>query len=97
MLLAEGDTEAAAYPAAARRLAELEPQNYASLEAMGIGVFNVRADSQIAGYGTFFRSHGKTVFAVYDKQADATKSVQIKASVDHAFKFRNAGLRGSAA
>ena len=87
ILLAEGDTEALAYPAAARRLAQLEPQKYASLEAMGIAVFNTRTDSQIAGYGTFFRSHGKTVFAVYDKQADATKSAEIEAAIDHAYEF----------
>lgn len=86
VLLAEGDTEALAYPAAARRLAELEPQKYASLEAMGIAVFNTRTDSQIAGYGTFFRSHGKTVFAVYDNQADATKSAEIKAAIDHPYE-----------
>jgi putative ATP-dependent endonuclease of the OLD family len=42
VLVAEGETESAAYPAAARRLAELGPQNYASLEAMGIAVFNGR-------------------------------------------------------
>jgi putative ATP-dependent endonuclease of the OLD family len=42
VLISEGETETAAYPAAARRLAELDPQNYASLEALGIAVFNAR-------------------------------------------------------
>jgi putative ATP-dependent endonuclease of the OLD family len=45
VLIAEGETETAAYPAAARRLAELDPQNYASLEALGIAVFNARTDN----------------------------------------------------
>jgi len=92
VLLAEGHTEAAAYPAAARRLAELDPQNYVSLEAMGIAVFDARTDTQVAGYGAFFRSHGKTAFAVYDKQSDATKHAQIKASVDYAYEAPSKGF-----
>jgi putative ATP-dependent endonuclease of OLD family len=92
VLLAEGETETTAYPAAARRLAELDPQHYASLEALGIAVFNARADNQLAGYGAFFRNLGKTVFAVYDKQTDAAQQAQIVASVDHPFEAPTKGL-----
>jgi putative ATP-dependent endonuclease of the OLD family len=86
VLVAEGETELSAYSAAARRLAELDPSQFASLEALGIAVFNARTDSQVAGYGAFFRDLGKTVFAVYDKQVDAAQSAQIKAAVDYPFE-----------
>jgi putative ATP-dependent endonuclease of the OLD family len=55
VLIAEGDTEVAAYPAAARRLAELQPKAFSSLESLGIAIFNARTDSQIANYGAFFK------------------------------------------
>ena len=55
VLIAEGTTEADAYPAAARRLAELDSTTYATLEALGIAVFNAGTDNQIANYGQFFR------------------------------------------
>jgi putative ATP-dependent endonuclease of the OLD family len=45
VLIVEGETEASAYPAAARRLGELDPDNFASLEAMGIAIFNARYQS----------------------------------------------------
>jgi putative ATP-dependent endonuclease of OLD family len=86
VLIAEGNTEAAAYPAAARRLAELDPKNYSPLEALCIAVFDARTDSQIANYGNFFRDLGKKVFAVYDKQNDAAQKVQIEAAVAHPFE-----------
>jgi putative ATP-dependent endonuclease of OLD family len=86
VLITEGETETAAYPAAARRLAELEPASYAALEALGIAIFNAQTDSQIAGYGTFFRDLGKMVFAAYDQQANAAQKAQIVASVDHAYE-----------
>jgi putative ATP-dependent endonuclease of the OLD family len=92
VLIAEGETETAAYPAAARRLAELDPQNYASLEALGIAVFNARTDNQVAGFGALFRSLGKTVFAVYDKQTDVARQAQIVASVDHAYEAPTKGF-----
>ena len=92
VLITEGDAEAAAYPAAARRLAELDSQAYASLEALGIAVFNARTDTQLAGYGSFFRSLGKTVYAVFDKQADAAKLSLIKASADLTFESPTDGF-----
>jgi putative ATP-dependent endonuclease of OLD family len=92
VLIAEGNTEAAAYPAAARRLAELDPHSFASLEALGIAVFNAGTDTQVAGYGSFFRSLGKTVYAVFDKQTDATKPSQIRVSVDLAFEAPTKGF-----
>ncbi len=86
VMIAEGETEMLAYPAAARRLAELQPDKYTSLEAMGIAVFNARTDSQIANYGNFLRNFGKIVFAVYDKQTDATQKTAIEAAVHYPFE-----------
>ncbi len=92
VLITEGETETAAYAAAARRLAELDPQNYASLEALGIAVFNARTDNQVAGFGAFFRGLGKMVFAVYDKQTDPARQAQIAASVDHPYESPTKGF-----
>jgi putative ATP-dependent endonuclease of OLD family len=92
VLIAEGETETAAYAAAARRLAELDHQNYASPEALGIAVFNARTDNQVAGFGALFRSLGKTVFAVYDKQTDSAQQAQIVASVDHPYEAPTKGF-----
>jgi putative ATP-dependent endonuclease of OLD family len=92
VLIAEGETETAAYPAAARRLAELEPRTFSSLEALSIAVFNAKTDSQIANYGTFFRDLGKKVFAVYDKQTDATQKAQIEAAINYPFEATATGF-----
>lgn len=92
VLIAEGETETAAYPAAARKLAELDPHTFSSLEALSIAVFNAKTDSQIANYGKFFRDLGKTVFAVYDKQSDATQKTNIEAAVDHPFESATTGF-----
>jgi putative ATP-dependent endonuclease of OLD family len=92
VLILEGETETAAYPAAARRLAELEPTTYSPLEALGVAVFNARTDSQIANYGAFFRELGKKVFAVYDKQTDLTQKAQIEAAVDCSFEATTTGF-----
>lgn len=46
----------------------------------------------MAGFGTFFRGLGKTVFAAYDKQIDAAQKAQIVASVDHAYEAPTKGF-----
>jgi putative ATP-dependent endonuclease of OLD family len=92
VLLAEGVTEAAAYAAASRRLSGLEPKTYSSLEGMGIAIFDARTDSQVAGFGEFFRKLGKEVFAVFDKQTDAIQLTKIKENVDHPFESTTIGF-----
>ncbi len=71
ILLTEGATEATAYPAAARRLSELDSKNYCSLEGLGVAVFDVKSESNIPIMGEYFSKLGKTVFAVFDKQESA--------------------------
>jgi len=100
VLVAEGRTEYDAFPAAARRLHELNPSTFKSLEACGVAIVNAETDSQIAPLGMFFRNLGKTVFAVFDKQ-EASAKAAIGAAVDHPFEapekgFENVLLNGTA-
>jgi putative ATP-dependent endonuclease of the OLD family len=64
VLLAEGTTEAAALPAAARRLSELNPATYASLEALGISVLDAGSENQIADLARLYKTIGKETFAL---------------------------------
>ncbi|MDR6546754.1 putative ATP-dependent endonuclease of OLD family [Chryseobacterium rhizosphaerae] len=68
VLITEGSTEAILYPAIARKLSELEPEKYLSLEAMGIAIFNAESENSIPLFGELFKELGKDVFAVFDKQ-----------------------------
>jgi putative ATP-dependent endonuclease of the OLD family len=84
VLIAEGATEATAFPVAARRLHELAPKKYKSLEALGICVIDAGSDSQIVDLGELYRSLGKKVYACCDKQTDESK-VKIEDQVDKLF------------
>lgn len=91
VLVVEGRTEFDAVPAAARRLSELNPAGYKTLEALGVAVIDAQTDAQVAPLGKFFRDLGKTVFAVFDKQEPAA-SAAIKAAVHHAFESTEKGF-----
>lgn len=100
VLIVEGKTEYDAFPAAAKRLRDLHPDEFRSLDSLGVAVINAETDSQIAILGAYFRSLGKTVFAVYDQQVDPQKA-QIEAAVDHRFEgpghgFEQTLLQGTA-
>lgn len=100
VLVVEGRTEYDALPAAARRLHELQPVSYKTLEALGVAVINAGTDVQVAPLGKFFSDLGKTVFAVFDKQ-EAAASAAIKRAVHHPFEstekgFENVVLRHTA-
>ncbi len=84
VLLAEGATEAATFPAAARRLSELDPNTYSSFEALGICTVDAGGDSQIADLGKLYVSLGKAVYAVCDQQTPASQAT-IEASVTKLF------------
>nr|WP_175984369.1 AAA family ATPase [Burkholderia vietnamiensis] len=85
VLIVEGRTEFDAMPAAARRLHELHPEHFKTLEALGVAIINAQSDSQVAPLGKFFRDMGKTVFAVFDKQHPDQLALII-AAVDHPFE-----------
>lgn len=91
ILLAEGATEAIVFPVVARRLAELNPTRYSSLEALGICTIDAGTETQLADLGGLFRGFGKTVYAVCDKQTDAHEAV-IKTQVDELFMHQEKGI-----
>lgn len=91
ILLAEGSTEAIALPAVARRLAELNPEQYSSLEALGVCTIDAGSDSKIAELGQFYQNLGKRVFAICDNQSEENKSL-IEAMVECLFMHTESGF-----
>ncbi len=91
VLVLEGRTEFDALPAAARRLAELDPTRFKSLENLGVAIVDARGETNVAPLGAFFRSLGKVVFAVFDKQTPEALAT-ITASVDHAYESATKGF-----
>ena len=91
VLIAEGRTEYDAFPAAARRLHELHPAEFRTIEALGIAIVNATTDSQVAPLGDYFTILGKTVFAVFDKQTAEQKAL-IDFSVQYPFEAQEKGF-----
>ena len=91
ILIVEGRTEYDAIPIAARRLHELNPERFKTLENLGLAVINAQTDSQIAPLGNYFRDLGKTVYAISDKQEPAA-SAKISEAVDEAFESPEASF-----
>lgn len=73
VLLAEGATEATAIPAAARRLAEIKPNEYSSFEALGLCTIDAGGEKNIPDLGKLYGDLGKTVYAICDQQEEASK------------------------
>lgn len=91
VLLAEGATEAASMPAAARRLAEIDPSKYSSFEALGLCTIDAGGDGNIPDLGKLYGDLGKTVYAVCDKQTEPSQ-VAIEAQVNKLFMHEEAGI-----
>ena len=91
ILIAEGATEATAFPVAARRLSELRPDTYVTLEALGICIMDAGGEDNILGFAKLFRSLGKRIFAVCDRQSDE-KKVAIEAQVDQLIMHEEVGF-----
>lgn len=81
ILVAEGATEASAFPTVCRRLGELDPAIYCSLEELGLCTVDAGGEGSIADVAKLYRDLGKRVFAICDKQEDANK-VAIEAEVE---------------
>ena len=91
VLVAEGAVEASAFPAVARRLGELAPAKYSSLEALGICTIDAGSQAQIPDLGGFYRSLGKTVYGLCDNQSTADQTA-ITAKVDELFMHSEKGF-----
>ena len=75
VLIAEGETETTAFPVVCRRLSELNPGKYRSLEAMGVCTLNAGSDSKIPSMAKLFHGLGKRTFALCDKQDPANEAL----------------------
>lgn len=91
VLIAEGDTEAAALPVVARRLSDLNPATYSSIEGLGITVINAKTETQIADLGRLYAGLGKRVFALCDLQT-AEAQQAIEAEVEQLFMHPEKGI-----
>lgn len=99
VLIAEGETETTAFPVVCRRLSELNPAKYKSLEALGICTLNAGSESKIPSMAKLFRKLGKRSFALCDKQTTENQT-RIEAEVElllmHDEKgFENLVLKGT--
>lgn len=91
VLIVEGRTEYDAIRAASRRLNELAPGEFRTLEALGIAVIDAQSDSQVAPLGEYFGRFGKQVFAIFDKQEESSKQT-IESIVPHCFENPESGF-----
>lgn len=81
VLIAEGETETTAFPVVCRRLSELNPAQFKSLEALGICTLNAGSDSKIPSMAKLFKDLGKRTFALCDKQIPENQAL-IEAEVE---------------
>ena len=81
ILVAEGATEATAFPVVCRRLSEFNLEEYTSLEALGICTIDAGGETNIPDMAKLYRELGKQTFAICDKQKMGNK-VLIEAEVE---------------
>jgi putative ATP-dependent endonuclease of OLD family len=91
VLVTEGATEASAFPAACRRLAELDPAKYTSLEALGVCVVDAGGEGSIPDMAKLYKGIGKRTFALCDLQ-DAAAQAQIQVQVEHMYMHNEKGI-----
>ncbi|OWY31875.1 ATP-dependent nuclease [Herbaspirillum aquaticum] len=91
ILIAEGSTESSTFPTAFRRLAELNPAKYSSLEALGICTLDAGSETNIPGMAKLYREVGKRTFAFCDKQ-DAKNKALIEEQVELLFMHNEKGI-----
>lgn len=91
VLIAEGATEYDSFPVVCRRLAELKPNDYSSLEALGVCIVNAGGERNIPDMGRLYMDLGKVVLALCDKQEAAAENA-IREEVDMLFMHDEAGF-----
>ncbi|TCO76831.1 putative ATP-dependent endonuclease of OLD family [Plasticicumulans lactativorans] len=75
ILIAEGPTEYSAFPVVCRRLAELNPGTYFSLEVLGICTVDADGETNIPGMAQLYKVLGKRTFAICDNQEEKNKAL----------------------
>ncbi len=91
ILIAEGSTESTTFPTAFRRLAELNPTVYSSLEALGVCTLDAGSETNIPGMAKLYRDMGKRTFAFCDRQEDGNKAL-IEEHVEALFMHNEKGI-----
>jgi putative ATP-dependent endonuclease of OLD family len=91
VLITEGATEASAFPMVCRRLSELNPDSYRSVESLGVCTIDAGGDGSISDLAQLYRSLGKRTFAFCDKQTDDKKQL-IESHVDCLLMHGEQGL-----
>jgi len=91
VLITEGRTEYDSFPACAKRLSEIAPKKFKTLDALGLAIIDAETETQVAAIGGFYKKFGKEVFAVFDKQS-AESLADITANVNHAFEAQDKGF-----
>lgn len=91
ILLAEGATEAASMPAAARRLAEINSSTYSSFEALGLCTIDAGGERNVPDLAKLYSDLGKAVYAVCDKQTEPSQAA-IEARVAKLFMHDETGI-----
>lgn len=99
ILIAEGPTEYTAFPVVCRRLAELDPKSYQSLEALGICIVDADGEKNVPGMAKLYKALGKQTFAICDKQEETNKALieaQVELLLTHEEKgFEDLVLKGT--
>jgi putative ATP-dependent endonuclease of the OLD family len=91
ILIAEGAAEAAAFPVVCRRLADLNPETYSSLEALGICTIDAGGEANIPDIAKLYRDLGKRTFSICDKQSNEHRAL-IEAQVEVMFMHDEEGI-----
>ena len=91
ILIGEGATEVSAFSVVCRRLEELKPNTYSSLEVLGICMIDAGSQNNISKIAKLYRGIGKQVFALCDKQSNKNRKL-IESQVDMLFMHNEKGF-----
>jgi len=91
VLVAEGATEAIAFPAVARRLSKLKPEEFHTLESIGVCTISADTDSKIIPMAGMYRDLGKEIIGTCDKQ-DAATTANMEAALDLLLMHNQSGF-----
>jgi putative ATP-dependent endonuclease of the OLD family len=91
VLISEGATEASAFPVVCRRLSELNPGSYRSLESLGICTIDAGGEGSISDLALLYRSLGKRAFAFCDRQSP-DKKLLIESHVECLLMHEDQGI-----